>query len=45
MVIDTQLEKHLAHFGIDRKTFSKTESTLAELELDQNQVLLFISYT
>ncbi|EPB65490.1 hypothetical protein ANCCEY_15446, partial [Ancylostoma ceylanicum] len=36
-VIDPNLEKHLAHFGIDAKTLKKTEKSTLELELDMNQ--------
>ncbi|VDL73570.1 unnamed protein product [Nippostrongylus brasiliensis] len=36
-VIDPNLEKHLAHFGIDPKTLKKTEKSTLELELDMNQ--------
>ncbi|OQR79005.1 ubiquitin carboxyl-terminal hydrolase 5-like [Tropilaelaps mercedesae] len=37
MVIDSQLEKHLRHFGIDVAAMQKTEKSMAELELDMNQ--------
>ncbi|XP_003744765.1 ubiquitin carboxyl-terminal hydrolase 5 [Galendromus occidentalis] len=37
MVIDTHLQKHLAHFGIDMAAMQKTEKSMAELELDMNQ--------
>ena len=37
MVVDTQLQKHLAHFGIDMAAMQKTEKSMAELELDMNQ--------
>ncbi|XP_022700553.1 ubiquitin carboxyl-terminal hydrolase 5-like isoform X2 [Varroa jacobsoni] len=37
MVIDSQLEKHLGHFGIDVAAMRKTEKSMAELELDINQ--------
>ncbi|KAK6059889.1 hypothetical protein COOONC_02457 [Cooperia oncophora] len=36
-VIDPNLEKHLAHFGIDPKKLKKTEKSTLELELDMNQ--------
>ncbi|KJH51075.1 UBA/TS-N domain protein [Dictyocaulus viviparus] len=36
-VIDPNLEKHLAHFGINAKTMKKTEKSTLELELDMNQ--------
>ncbi|KAL6730239.1 hypothetical protein Aduo_001225 [Ancylostoma duodenale] len=36
-VIDPNLEKHLAHFGIDAKSLKKTEKSTLELELDMNQ--------
>ncbi|VDO87440.1 unnamed protein product [Heligmosomoides polygyrus] len=36
-VIDPNLEKHLAHFGIDPKSLKKTEKSTLELELDMNQ--------
>ncbi|VDO20429.1 unnamed protein product, partial [Haemonchus placei] len=36
-VIDPNLEKHLAHFGIDQKKLKKTEKSTLELELDMNQ--------
>ncbi|KAK6728645.1 hypothetical protein RB195_005968 [Necator americanus] len=36
-VIDPNLEKHLAHFGIDARTLKKTEKSTLELELDMNQ--------
>eukprot|EP01132_Coremiostelium_polycephalum_P004690 gene4690-5858_t len=36
MVMDPLLKKHLAHFGIDIGVMSKTEKSMAELELDQN---------
>ncbi|CAI7856643.1 unnamed protein product [Closterium sp. NIES-54] len=35
-VEDPMLAKHLAHFGIDFSSLSKTEQTTAERELDQN---------
>uniref|UniRef100_A0A2P2I4E2 Ubiquitin carboxyl-terminal hydrolase n=1 Tax=Hirondellea gigas TaxID=1518452 RepID=A0A2P2I4E2_9CRUS len=37
MVIDSQLVKHLAHFGINVSLMEKTEKTMAELEIDYNQ--------
>ncbi|KAF2073334.1 hypothetical protein CYY_005352 [Polysphondylium violaceum] len=36
MVSDPLLTQHLAHFGLDPKAMSKTEKSMAELELDQN---------
>ncbi|KHJ97456.1 UBA/TS-N domain protein [Oesophagostomum dentatum] len=36
-VVDPNLEKHLAHFGIDAKNLKKTEKSTLELELDMNQ--------
>lgn len=36
MVSDPLLTQHLAHFGLDPRAMSKTEKTMAELELDQN---------
>ncbi|VDN23752.1 unnamed protein product [Cylicostephanus goldi] len=36
-VIDPNLEKHLAHFGIDARSLKKTEKSTLELELDMNQ--------
>eukprot|EP00898_Chlorokybus_atmophyticus_P002300 jgi/Chlat1/3070/Chrsp21S03316 len=35
-VEDPNLDQHLAHFGIDFSSLTKTEQTTAELELDQN---------
>ncbi|KAH3761462.1 ubiquitin carboxyl-terminal hydrolase 5 [Pelomyxa schiedti] len=37
MVLDPLLDKHLQHFGLDRRSLTKTDKTLAELELDQNE--------
>ncbi|XP_064119478.1 ubiquitin carboxyl-terminal hydrolase 5-like [Macrobrachium nipponense] len=37
MVIDPNLVKHLAHFGINVKVMEKTEKTMLELEIDCNQ--------
>lgn len=39
MVIDPYLEKHLAHFGIDIKSMTKTEKSMVELEIDMNEKL------
>lgn len=36
MVSDPSLVKHLLHFGIDVAAMTKTEKSIAELELDQN---------
>ncbi|EFA83032.1 deubiquitinating enzyme [Heterostelium album PN500] len=36
MVSDPKLAEHLAHFGINIFQMSKTEKSMAELELDQN---------
>lgn len=36
MVSDPHLTKHLLHFGIDVAAMTKTEKSIAELELDQN---------
>ncbi|VDM57326.1 unnamed protein product [Angiostrongylus costaricensis] len=36
-VIDPNLDKHLAHFGIDMRSMKKTEKSTLELELDMNQ--------
>nr|XP_037284301.1 LOW QUALITY PROTEIN: ubiquitin carboxyl-terminal hydrolase 5-like [Rhipicephalus microplus] len=37
MVIDTNLAKHLEHFGIEISKMKKTEKTMLELEIDLNQ--------
>ncbi|MPC16386.1 Ubiquitin carboxyl-terminal hydrolase 5 [Portunus trituberculatus] len=37
MVLDPNLVKHLAHFGINVKVMEKTEKTMLELEIDYNQ--------
>ncbi|XP_070390622.1 ubiquitin carboxyl-terminal hydrolase 5 [Dermacentor albipictus] len=37
MVIDTNLTKHLEHFGIEIAKMRKTEKTMLELEMDLNQ--------
>ncbi|XP_071530212.1 ubiquitin carboxyl-terminal hydrolase 5 isoform X1 [Panulirus ornatus] len=37
MVLDPNLVKHLAHFGINVKVMEKTEKTMLELEMDYNQ--------
>ena len=36
MVLDPHLKEHLAHWGIDMDTMTKTDKSMAELELDQN---------
>uniref|UniRef100_A0A0K0CZ92 Ubiquitin carboxyl-terminal hydrolase n=1 Tax=Angiostrongylus cantonensis TaxID=6313 RepID=A0A0K0CZ92_ANGCA len=36
-VIDPNLDKHLAYFGIDMRSMKKTEKSTLELELDMNQ--------
>uniref|UniRef100_A0A1I7WP15 UBP-type domain-containing protein n=1 Tax=Heterorhabditis bacteriophora TaxID=37862 RepID=A0A1I7WP15_HETBA len=38
-VIDPNLDKHLAHFGIDPCRLKKTEKSTLEMELDMNQKL------
>eukprot|EP00743_Colponemidia_sp_Colp-15_P001664 GILK01001820.1.p1 GENE.GILK01001820.1~~GILK01001820.1.p1 ORF type:complete len:787 (-),score=161.23 GILK01001820.1:112-2472(-) len=40
-VIDESIGSHLAHFGIDIAGLSKTEKTIAEMELEQNLKLDF----
>jgi ubiquitin carboxyl-terminal hydrolase 5/13 len=37
MVLDPNLKQHLAHWGIDAAALSKTEKTMAEMELELNQ--------
>ncbi|CAD7004184.1 ubiquitin carboxyl-terminal hydrolase 5 [Ceratitis capitata] len=37
MVIDSNLEKHLAHFGINMAAMKKSEKSMVELELEINQ--------
>lgn len=37
MVEDPLLAKHLAHFGINISTLSKTDKSMAEIEIDMNQ--------
>lgn len=37
MVIDPELDSHLAHFGIDVSKLAKTEKSMIELEIDINQ--------
>lgn len=37
MVIDPLLDKHLAHFGIDIQSMTKTEKSMIELEIDMNE--------
>jgi len=39
MVIDPHLDKHLAHFGIDIQSMTKTEKSMLELEIDMNEKL------
>uniref|UniRef100_A0A6G1S8C6 Ubiquitin carboxyl-terminal hydrolase n=1 Tax=Aceria tosichella TaxID=561515 RepID=A0A6G1S8C6_9ACAR len=39
MVIDPNLDKHLAHFGIDVQLMTKTEKSMLELEIDMNEKL------
>lgn len=34
MVLDPLLEKHLAHWGLDMKSLTKTDKTVAELEIE-----------
>lgn len=36
-VVDTNLRKHLAHFGLDMDKLKKTEKSTLEMELDLNQ--------
>lgn len=36
MVEDPLIKQHLKHFGIDMDAMSKTEKTIAEMEVDQN---------
>lgn len=36
MVIDPLLESHLAHWGLNMKSLEKTDKTVAELEVEQN---------
>ncbi|XP_054732138.1 ubiquitin carboxyl-terminal hydrolase 5-like [Anastrepha obliqua] len=37
MVIDTNLEKHLTHFGINMAAMKKSEKSMVELEIEINQ--------
>ncbi|XP_073842535.1 ubiquitin specific protease 5 [Musca autumnalis] len=37
MVIDSKLEQHLAHFGINMAAMKKSEKSMVELELEINQ--------
>ncbi|GFE53644.1 ubiquitin carboxyl-terminal protein [Babesia ovis] len=37
LVVDPLLAEHLAHFGIDVKTITKTEKTMAQLEIEKNE--------
>lgn len=37
MVLDSHLKEHLAHWGIDAAALSKTEKTMAEMELELNE--------
>lgn len=37
MVLDSKLKQHLAHWGIDAAALSKTEKSMAEMELELNQ--------
>lgn len=37
MVIDSKLEEHLAHFGINMAAMKKSEKSMVELELEINQ--------
>jgi len=37
MVEDPQLKRHLAHFGINMEGLTKTDKSMAELEIDLNQ--------
>lgn len=39
MVLDPNLDKHLAHFGIDIQKMIKTEKSILELEIDINERL------
>ncbi|EGD75060.1 ubiquitin carboxyl-terminal hydrolase [Salpingoeca rosetta] len=41
MVIDPQLDKHLAHFGINILEQKKTAKTMTELEIEANERLQF----
>ena len=45
MVKDPLLQQHLEHFGIDIARTSKTDKTLAEMELDANAALDFSRLT
>ena len=36
MVLDPKLREHLAHWGINLMTMTKTEKTMAELQVDLN---------
>jgi uncharacterized UBP type Zn finger protein len=38
MVLDPHLAVHLSHWGIDIMQMEKTEKTMAELEIERNQV-------
>lgn len=39
MVLDPKLDQHLAHFGIDIQSMTKTEKSMLELEIDMNEKL------
>lgn len=39
MVLDPNLSKHLAHFGIETQSMVKTEKSMVELEIDMNEKL------
>lgn len=39
MVLDPNLSKHLAHFGIEVQSMVKTEKSMVELEIDMNEKL------
>ena len=39
MVVDPKLSEHLAHFGIDIQSMTKTEKSMLELEIDMNEKL------
>lgn len=45
MVLDSKLVDHLAHFGINASSMTKTDKSMAELEIDINQRMDFSAIT
>eukprot|EP00887_Chlorella_sp_A99_P001793 scaffold19.g1793.t1 len=45
MVLDPHLARHLAHWGINMMVMEKTEKTITEMEIEQNQAFEFNKIT